>query len=84
MNFLAACSHPQTLPIGNEFDGAVLICAINIILAQPVNQLLHYLGAGMAKGVIRPHRNHRHFRVNRSQKLLGGGGLAAMMGYLGD
>jgi len=38
----------------------------------------------MAKGVIRPRRNHRHLRVNRGQKLLGGGCLAAMMGYLGN
>jgi hypothetical protein len=42
--------HPQPFAIGNEFDGAILICAINIVLAQPVNQSLHHLGAGMAKG----------------------------------
>jgi len=38
----------------------------------------------MAKGVIRPHRNHRRFGVNRGQKLRGSGGLAAVMGYLVD
>jgi len=29
--------YPQPFPIGNEFDGTVLICAVNIVLAQPVN-----------------------------------------------
>jgi len=76
--------YPQPLPIGNELDGAIFICSINIVLAQPVNQSLYHLRAGMAKGVVRPRRNHRHFRVNRGQKLRRGRGLAAMMGYLGD
>jgi hypothetical protein len=44
--------YQQPLSIGNELDGAVLICAINIVLTQPVNQSLHHLRAGMAKGIL--------------------------------
>jgi hypothetical protein len=82
--FLLPNSHPQLFPIGNELDGAILICLINVIFAHPVNQSLHHLKAGMVKGVVFSDANHCHFRVNRSQKLRGGGGLAAMVGYLGD
>ena len=84
INFLAACSHPQTLPVGNEFDGAIFIRAVNIVLAQSVNQSLHDLRAGMAKGIICSDANHRYSRVNRSQELRGSGLIPAMMSYLGD
>jgi hypothetical protein len=38
----------------------------------------------MTIGIICPHANHRHFRVNCGQKVLGSGCVAAMMGHLGD
>jgi hypothetical protein len=81
---LAVYSHPQSITIGNELDGAVLIRAVNIVLPQSLNQPVHHLRAWVVKGIICSNANHRHFRVDRSQKLLGGGGLAAVMGYLGD
>jgi len=82
MTFLALSRHPQPLPIGDELDGAVLVCAVNTVLPQHASQPLRYFVAGVAKGVICSHTDDRHFRVNRRQKLLTGGGLAAMMGYL--
>jgi hypothetical protein len=76
--------YPQPLPVGNELDGTVLICAINSVPAEPVDQSLQYLRTGMTKGVICSNANHREFRVDRRQKVLGSGCVAAMMGDLGD
>ena len=53
--FPSCLPHPQPLSISNELDGAILICSINIVLAQPVNQSLQNLRAGMAKWVVSTH-----------------------------
>ena len=76
--------HPQSLAIGDELDGAVFIRAINVVLTQSVNQSLHYVRAGMTKGIICSDANHGHFGTNSGQKLRGSGCIAAVIGDLGD
>jgi len=36
--FHSCLPHPQPFTIGNELDGAVHICAINVVLTRPVKQ----------------------------------------------
>ena len=72
---------PEPLSVGDEFDGAALIRAVDLVGAESVREPLHGGRAGVAEGIILADGNHRERGIDDGEK---GGAAGAVRAVVPD
>ena len=67
--------HPQPLPIGDKFYGALLIGEVYIPLLYFPLKSAHHPISGVTKGIILTHGDNGYLRIDHRQELRSGGGV---------